>query len=267
MSVVRTVPSKGVQFAAYDMSRKALARPNPDTGNMETSALGTTLAGSFAGITSTVTTHPLEMLQTRLACSPVGAAPGPAANHPLRLPPSRLRFRLRVTPVPPVASPRTCLLSPLRRPRLIPVRPPPSIAGMYTGVSDVVRQLLRKEGARGLFGGLGPSLVGVIPFTGLNFLIFDGIRWGYCKSTGVAPGVACPKNITLGAGCVAAVTAATATFPLEVVRRRMMMGARYKNTADGAALASSPPLPRPQIEIPSSRLFLPAAFAHADIEA
>jgi hypothetical protein len=31
------------------MSRKALARPNPDTGLMETSAFATTLAGSFAG--------------------------------------------------------------------------------------------------------------------------------------------------------------------------------------------------------------------------
>lgn len=48
----------------------------------------------------------------------------------------------------------------------------------------------------------------------------------------------CPRNVTLGAGCVAAVTAATATFPLEIVRRRMMMGAKYKNTLDGARNAT-----------------------------
>lgn len=44
----------------------------------------------------------------------------------------------------------------------------------------------------------------------------------------------CPNKVTLAAGCVAAVTAATATFPLETVRRRMMMGSKYKNTLDGA---------------------------------
>lgn len=55
---------------------------------------------------------------------------------------------------------------------------------MYTGFRDLVTTMIRKEGPKALFGGLGASLVGVIPFTGINFLVYDGIRWTYCKTSG-----------------------------------------------------------------------------------
>ena len=101
--------------------------------------------------------------------------------------------------------------------------------GQYKSVVDLVTTLVKQGGPRALFGGLGPSLAGVIPFAGVNFMTYDGLRWTYSKVTGESK---VPKSVALFSGSIAGVTAATVAFPLEVVRRRMMMGAKFKGTAD-----------------------------------
>ncbi len=148
--------------AAVDAYKKLLGRRNATTGRLETSGLATTLAGAAAGVTSTITCFPLEVLRTRLACSDA-----------------------------------------------------------YNNVVHAAVSIVRTEGPRALYGGLGPSLAGVIPYAGANLGMYDGLRWAYCRSTGEER---VPKVVALLIGSLAGVSAATATFPLEVVRRRMMMG-------------------------------------------
>ena len=157
-----------------DAYKKLLGRRNPETGRFETNGLATTLAGAAAGVTSTVTCFPLEVLRTRLACS-----------------------------------------------------------SEYRNLVHAAVDISRKEGPRAFFGGLGPSLAGVIPYAGANLGMYDGMRWAYTRATGEER---VPKEAALIIGAVAGVSAATFTFPLEVVRRRMMMGAKYANTL--AALGS-----------------------------
>lgn len=207
------------------MSRKALSRRNPETGTHEASPLATTLAGSFAGARLT----PTPASRTPPARPPL-SAPGALRRAPpsCRLSTSLCRRR-RSAALPSAGVTSTVTCHPLE---MLQTRLVCSPVGTYAGARDLVSTLLRNEGPRALFGGLGASLVGVIPFTGLNFLVYDGLRWTYCRATGAAR---CPNNVTLGAGAVAAVTAATATFPLETVRRRMMMGAKYKHTLDALA--------------------------------
>ena len=103
----------------------------------------------------------------------------------------------------------------------------------YRSLVHAAVDIARKEGPRAFFGGLGPSLAGVIPYAGANLGMYDGLRWAYTRTTGEER---VPKTAALVIGAVAGVSAATFTFPLEVVRRRMMMGARYANTL--AALSS-----------------------------
>ena len=174
VNVVRTVPSKAIQFWSFDAYKRMLRRPNPTTGQLELPAWGSSVAGSLSGVTSTILTHPLETLQTRLA------------------------------------------------------------AGSYTNVGQAMVSIVRAEGPKALFGGLMPSLVGIIPYSGLNLGCYDALRSGYTKWSGSEH---VPKVAAFVMGAVSGATAATATYPLEVVRRRMMMNsAKYANM--GVALAT-----------------------------
>ena len=103
----------------------------------------------------------------------------------------------------------------------------PPHAGAYKGVFDMVVRVVQKEGPKALFGGLGPAVVGIIPYAGCNLGAYDAMRYAYTRLTGREH---VPKSAALAFGALAGVTAATATFPLEVVRRRMMMGAVAGNT-------------------------------------
>ncbi len=167
INVARTIPSKSIQFAAFDAYKRLLQRKNKATGKTELPPWGSSAAGALAGVTSTVLCHPMETLQTRLA------------------------------------------------------------VGAYKGVGDALVSICAKEGPKALFGGLGPSIVGIIPYAGFNLGAYDGMRWAYTRATGNEH---VPKSAALAFGALAGVTAATATFPLEVVRRRMMMGAVAGNT-------------------------------------
>jgi len=77
---------------------------------------------------------------------------------------------------------------------------------------------------------LSPAQAAVIPYSGLNLGAYDAMRYAYTKQTGKP----CPKTASLAFGAIAGAVAATACFPLEVVRRRAMMGIKFANT--GSAL-------------------------------
>jgi hypothetical protein len=175
VNVARTIPTKAIQFAAFDAYKRVLRRKNAATGALELPAWGSGAAGAAAGVTSTVLCHPLETLQTRLA------------------------------------------------------------VGAYKNVGDALASIIRKEGPKALFGGLGPSVVGIIPYSGINMAAYDGMRWAYTTSTKQEK---VPKGLALAMGALAGVTAATATFPLEVVRRRMMMGTVAAGQGTFAAIAA-----------------------------
>ena len=175
--VVRTAPQKAIQLAAFDAYKKLFSRDDPSKpGRKVVPGWASTLCGAAAGVTSTITCFPLEVLRTRLCCSEAGA---------------------------------------------------------YHNMFDALSSIVRKEGPRALFGGLGPSVAGVVPYAGINLGMYDALRLAYTKTTGEER---VPKTAALVIGALSGVTAATCTFPLEVVRRRMMMGAKYANTL--AALAA-----------------------------
>lgn len=46
------------------------------------------------------------------------------------------------------------------------------------GVTGVLRKLWRKEGILGLYKGLGPNLLRVLPNTCVTFLVYENMRWG-----------------------------------------------------------------------------------------
>ncbi len=48
-----------------------------------------------------------------------------------------------------------------------------SLAGQYRGIAHCLRDALARDGARGLFAGLVPSILGVAPYVAVQFWLYD----------------------------------------------------------------------------------------------
>eukprot|EP00850_Spirogloea_muscicola_P015902 SM000125S26107 [mRNA] locus=s125:328109:338942:- [translate_table: standard] len=138
------------------------------------------LAGSVAGMTSTIVTYPLELIKTRLTVQP----------------------------------------------------------GEYKGLLDAWARIVKEEGFLELYRGLFPSMIGVIPYAGVNYYAYDSLRNLYKK---VLKTDKVDSFSTLCMGSAAGAIASTATFPLEVARKQVgaLQGrVVYKSTLDALACIS-----------------------------
>ncbi|KAL7935261.1 mitochondrial carrier [Trichoderma chlorosporum] len=88
---------------------------------------------------------------------------------------------------------------------------------VYSSLRGALWDIYRDEGFKGFFRGLGPALGQIIPFMGIFFASYEGLRlrlghldlpWGSGDAT---------------AGIVASVVAKTAVFPLDLVRKRIQV--------------------------------------------
>jgi solute carrier family 25 (mitochondrial phosphate transporter), member 23/24/25/41 len=85
-----------------------------------------------------------------------------------------------------------------------------------------------------LYRGIIPTVAGVAPYVGLNFMIYESVRQYFTPE-----GQANPSPIgKLCAGAISGGVAQTCTYPLDVLRRRFQintmsgMGYQYKSIAD-----------------------------------
>ncbi|KAF2287217.1 hypothetical protein GH714_039367 [Hevea brasiliensis] len=90
------------------------------------------------------------------------------------------------------------------------------------GILDAFLKILREEGPAELYRGLAPSLIGVIPYAATNFYAYDTLRKAYRK---VFKQEEIGNNETLLIGSAAGAISSSATFPLEVSREHMQVGA------------------------------------------
>lgn len=102
---------------------------------------------------------------------------------------------------------------------------------VYNGLLDAFVKIIREEGPSELYRGLTPSLIGVIPYAATNYFAYDSLRKTYRK---VFKQEKIGNFETLLIGSAAGAISSTATFPLEVARKHMQVGALsgrqiYKN--------------------------------------
>lgn len=94
--------------------------------------------------------------------------------------------------------------------------------GVYNGIINAFLKILREEGPGELYRGLAPSLIGVIPYAAANYFAYDTLRKAYKKLFKQEK----IGNIeTLLIGSLAGAISSSATFPLEVARKHMQVGA------------------------------------------
>lgn len=96
----------------------------------------------------------------------------------------------------------------------------------YRGIFHALTTVLREEGPRALYKGWLPSVIGVIPYVGLNFAVYESLKDWLIKTK--AFGLVDDNNelgvtTRLACGAAAGTVGQTVAYPLDVIRRRMQM--------------------------------------------
>lgn len=184
-TLLRIFPYAAIKFVAYEQIRAVLIK----TREQET-PLRRLLSGSLAGVTSVFFTYPLEVIRVRLA------------------------FETRV-------SDRSTLTGICRR--------------LY---SEPTVSSAPGAGLTNFYRGFSPTVVGMLPYAGISFLthdvVGDFLRGGLVARWTVVDGVEEDgrhggRRPTLKAwaelvsGGLAGLVAQTASYPFEVIRRRMQV--------------------------------------------
>ncbi|KAK8920393.1 ADP,ATP carrier protein [Metarhizium anisopliae] len=103
----------------------------------------------------------------------------------------------------------------------------------FNGLVDVYRKTLASDGVAGLYRGFMPSVAGIIVYRGLYFGMYDSI-----KPVLLVGNLANNFLASFMLGWCVTTGAGIAAYPLDTIRRRMMMtsgeAVKYKNSFDAA---------------------------------
>eukprot|EP00210_Caulerpa_lentillifera_P007277 g6959.t1 len=91
--------------------------------------------------------------------------------------------------------------------------------GAYKGVLHAFGKIHRQEGLAGLYRGVGPSVLGIVPEAAIVYGLFDLSKRAYKKVKGEEPGVIA----SLSFGVFSAFMGQVVAYPLETVSRRMQV--------------------------------------------
>ena len=107
----------------------------------------------------------------------------------------------------------------------------------FNGLGDVVKTIYQSEGLRGLYRGYGPSVAGIVVYRAGYFGFYDVGKQVFFSDGGANTNLLFKFSLALSVDISAAVLA----YPIDTVRRRLMMqsGAGANAEFTGAAGAIS----------------------------
>mmetsp|Transcript_12699 Transcript_12699/g.27519 ORF Transcript_12699/g.27519 Transcript_12699/m.27519 type:complete len:330 (+) Transcript_12699:393-1382(+) len=107
--------------------------------------------------------------------------------------------------------------------------------GQYKGIVHATRVIIAEEGPRALYKGWLPSVIGVIPYVGLNFAVYETLKASMLQHYGLRDERELSVMARLGCGAVAGTFGQTVAYPFDVARRRLQVsgwtGARSLHAA------------------------------------
>ncbi|RNF22309.1 putative mitochondrial carrier protein [Trypanosoma cruzi] len=85
------------------------------------------------------------------------------------------------------------------------------------------KMLVGTHGWKSLYSGLVPTLVGIMPYAGCSFAVFETLKSHIVQWHNLPSEKAIPVHERMVAGGLAGLIAQSATYPLDIVRRRMQV--------------------------------------------
>lgn len=208
-TLLRIFPYASIKFLAYEQIRSVLiASPAQET------PLRRLLSGSLAGVTSVFFTYPLEVIRVRLAFE------------------TKRDSRSSLSSI--------CSRIYHERPQVLPTAPSSASASSLSATlsAAIPPSTTLRSGLVNFYRGFSPTVVGMLPYAGMSFLTHDTvIDWLHhpalapYTTTTTSPLPSSRSRAPLltywaefFAGGVAGLVSQTASYPLEVIRRRMQVG-------------------------------------------
>ncbi|KAH7926364.1 mitochondrial carrier [Leucogyrophana mollusca] len=211
-TLLRIFPYAAIKFMAYDHWRPLLMPDKAHETNFRRFA-----AGALAGMTSVIFTYPLELIRVRMAFQ----------NHTQTHRPTFLSamshiYHESAVPSSSTASPSSSSSS---APSSSRATPPSS-----TAMTPPSKHLFQRLPILKFYRGFTVTMVGMIPYAGTAFLTWDFLRAYFYPSHSRSPSSHTNTDLrptplaNLAIGAVTGVLSQTASYPFEVVRRRMQVG-------------------------------------------
>jgi solute carrier family 25 (mitochondrial carrier protein), member 16 len=195
-TLFRIFPYAAIKFLAYEQIRALLIRNKKQEVHWRRF-----VSGALAGVTSVVFTYPLEVMRVRMAFE------------------TKREGHSSITAI--------C--------RQIYCEQPGHRTAT-TPVADAVQAVAPRAGLVNFYRGFSPTLLGMLPYAGVSFLTHDTVgdllrhpsiaRWTTLPQPKKAPkGKQVPlvSWAQLAAGGIAGMISQTASYPLEIIRRRMQV--------------------------------------------
>lgn len=88
---------------------------------------------------------------------------------------------------------------------------------MYRSPLGVFRQTLRQQGPLALYRGVSPTILGIIPYAGISFFTYETLKALYLERFHRDPN----PLVRVSCGAFAGLLGQNASYPLDIVRRRM----------------------------------------------
>ncbi|RGP66689.1 mitochondrial carrier leu5 [Fusarium longipes] len=210
-TLLRIFPYAGIKFLAYEQIRAIII---PDRSH-ET-PMRRLLSGSLAGVTSVFFTYPLEVIRVRLAFETKRDGHSSLS--------SICRQIYNEQPVEKAAAAR------------LPNAPAP-VSAAAEATASTVEAIAPRTGLINFYRGFAPTVMGMLPYAGMSFLTHDTVgdilrQPRFAKHTTLPKKENHPEGkpaplkswAELTAGGIAGLISQTASYPLEVIRRRMQVG-------------------------------------------
>mmetsp|Transcript_46615 Transcript_46615/g.74541 ORF Transcript_46615/g.74541 Transcript_46615/m.74541 type:complete len:361 (-) Transcript_46615:656-1738(-) len=112
----------------------------------------------------------------------------------------------------------------------------------YTSMTHAARVIIAQEGVGALYKGWVPSVIGVIPYVGLNFAVYGTLKDMAAKAQGLESTKDLSVPMGLICGGIAGAIGQTVAYPFDVCRRKLQVSGwdGVKALAEGEAAKKQP---------------------------
>ncbi|KAH8497662.1 hypothetical protein H0E87_020070 [Populus deltoides] len=93
---------------------------------------------------------------------------------------------------------------------------------IYPHISIAISKIYKDGGIGAFYAGISPTLMGMLPYSTCYYFMYETMKTSYCEAKN-KKSLNRPEMLLIGA--FAGFTASTLSFPLEVARKRLMVGA------------------------------------------